>query len=298
MSFTKFIYYCAMCGGWAALLAWVAVQFGGLRSIDSDYVKATVNAGILGLLVAGAIGMLDAVQNAVGVQRVLRVLLCMVIGAIGGMLAGLLGQTLYNLSGGQLWCLLIGWVLIGMLIGASIGMFDLFRAMSSRQESSAPLRKTLNGVIGGFIGGLLGGLPYGVLMTDPNLPRSNLLIGFVLLGLCIGLMVGIAQVILKEAWIKVEQGFRPGRELMLMKDETTIGRAEGCDLGLFGDNQIERQHARILVQDNRYVLTDTGTPGGTYLNDQRINGPTPLHSGDLIRVGKSVIRFGERQKRR
>ena len=298
MSFKKFIHYCALCGGWAALVAWAIVQFGGLRELDSDLARAALNAGLLGLFVAGVIGLLDALQNAVGFQRVVRVLLCMVIGALGGMLAGLIGQLFYNALGGQLWCLLIGWILIGMLIGASIGLFDLFRALASKQESGAPLRKTLNGVIGGCLGGLIGGLPFGVLMSNPNLPRSNLLIGFVLLGLCIGLMVGVAQVILKEAWIKVEQGFRPGRELMLMKDETTIGRAEACDLGLFGDNQIERQHARILLQDNRYVLADAGTPGGTFLNDERIDGPTPLRSGDRIRVGKSVIRFGERQKRR
>ena len=31
-----------------------------------------------------------------------------------------------------------------------------------------------------------------------------------------------------------------GREIMLTKDETTIGRAESCDIGLFGDNAIER----------------------------------------------------------
>jgi pSer/pThr/pTyr-binding forkhead associated (FHA) protein len=45
------------------------------------------------------------------------------------------------------------------------------------------------------------------------------------------------------------------------------------------------------------LLYDEGTPGGTYVNDRRIDGPTPLRSGDLIRVGRNVIKFGERQKR-
>ena len=64
--------------------------------------------------------------------------------------------------------------------------------------------------------------------------------GFVALGMCIGLLIGLAQVILKEAWIKVEVGFRAGREMILTKEKTTIGRAESCDIGLFGDNQIEK----------------------------------------------------------
>jgi len=85
---------------------------------------------------------------------------------------------------------------------------------------------------------------------------------------------------------------------LLSKDETTIGRAEGCDLGLFGDNAIERLHARILLKNNRYLLADADTPGGTFLNDARVSKPTPLKSGDVIRVGNSVIEFGERQKRK
>ena len=36
----------------------------------------------------------------------------------------------------------------------------------------------------------------------------------------------------------------------------------------------------------------------TTVNEQRINGPTPLRSGDAIRLGKCVLRFGERAKRR
>ena len=38
--------------------------------------------------------------------------------------------------------------------------------------------------------------------------------------------------------------------------------------------------------------------GGHTVNDEEINGPTQLRDGDLIRVGKSVIRFSERQKKK
>ena len=55
--------------------------------------------------------------------------------------------------------------------------------------------------------------------------------------------------------------------MMLTKDETTIGRAEACDIGLFGDNAIEKLHARIVQKGNRYLLADDDTPGGTFLND-------------------------------
>ena len=118
--------------------------------------------------------------------------------------------------------------------------------------------------------------------------------GFVALGACIGLLIGLAQVILKEAWLKVEAGFRKGREVILSKPEITIGRAESCDIGLFGDPQIEKLHARIRQEGNRYVLIDEGA--GTYVNEELIHGSRLLHSGDAIRLGKCVLRFGERQK--
>ena len=120
--------------------------------------------------------------------------------------------------------------------------------------------------------------------------------GFIALGLCIGLMIAIAQVVLKEAWLKVEAGFRSGRELLLDKPVLTIGRAEGCDLGLFGDPAIDKRHARIYQQDGRYLIADAGSATGTFVNDQRVQEPTLLRSGDLIRMGNAYLRFSERKK--
>jgi hypothetical protein len=166
------------------------------------------------------------------------------------------------------------------------------------------IRKLLNATIGGFVGGLVGGIIYVIveaifkaILGGQGRVHSGSLVGFVVLGVCIGLAVGLAQVILKEAWVRVEAGFRSGREMILTKEETTIGRAEACDLGLFADNTIERNHAQIVRKNNCFVLVDAGTPGGTYINEQRISQPTPLRAGDRIRVGKAVLRFDERQKR-
>jgi hypothetical protein len=294
MSFKLFIYYCAICGGWAAFLSWGVAQSIGVRSLASPYLRTALIAAVLGVLVAGAIGFVDALLNAVGSQRWVRVGICMGIGLAGGMVGGLIGQFL---NSAFRFPFFIGWILVGVGIGASIGVFDLIRAVQKGGDLRVPLKKTLNGVYGGFLGGFLGGVLFGLMFPNDRIPRTDLAIGLVILGLCIGLMIGLAQVFLKEAWLKVAKGFRAGRELMLSKDETTIGRAESCDLGLFGDNGIERTHARIVLKDNRYLLADADTPGGTFLNDERIGKPTPLKSGDVIRVGNSVLEFGERQKR-
>jgi hypothetical protein len=294
MSFKAFIYYCALCGGWAAFLTWGIVQKVG--RLGSVYLDASLVGGLLGLFVAAAVGMLDGILNSVGFQRVVRVVLCAVLGLVGGAIGGLVGQFLNSMANVPL---VVGWLLAGVLIGASIGAFDLLRAISSGQDFGAAIKKTLNGVYGGLLGGFLGGLPFTFLRDLESLPRSGRTISLVVLGMCIGLMIGLAQVILKEAWIKVEEGFRAGRELMLTRNETTIGRAESCDLGLFGDAAIQKLHARILLQNNRYMLAHAAEDGETWLNDEEVGGkPVPLRSGDRIHLGKCVLLFRERQKRR
>ncbi len=92
----------------------------------------------------------------------------------------------------------------------------------------------------------------------------------------IGLLVGLSQVFLLEAWIKVEAGFRPGRDLILSRDRTLIGRAEGSDIALFGDNGVEMQHALIVLDKGGYYLEPLPNTPGTYVNDQPIMVRTPL----------------------
>src|SRR5437870_2046378 len=258
MSFKLFIYYCALCGGWAALLAWLFVQWTAIPSLDEVILRDALIAGVVGLLLALVIGTVDALLNAVGRQRIVRSLVCLIVGLIGGVLGGAIGGMLHSsLSLPRF----PGWVLVGAFIGASVGVFDLVRAIIDQQTKRVAVRKIVNGVLGGVLGGLLGGILFDLLVSDLvrktfNLPRSSLAIGLVILGLTIGLLIGLAQVILKEAWLRVDAGFRAGREVILSKAETTIGRAEACDIGLFGDNGIERLHARIVQDGDRYLLAD------------------------------------------
>jgi hypothetical protein len=294
MSFNLFIYYCALCGSWAALAAWgLAYALGLTRDELGGYASTTLTAGLLGVLLAAVIGLLDALLNAVGSQRFLRVLSALSVGLLGGLMGGLIGEGLHQ---GLHIPRFFGWMLVGLAIGASVGVFDLIQAFTTSQPKAMALRKVLNGMIGGLLGGLLGGVLYELLIGAFDLRHSSLAIGLTMLGLCIGLLIGLAQVILNEAWLRVESGFRPGRELMLSKTETTIGRGESCDLGLFGDPTIEKVHARIVLHGKRYLVADEDTAMGTFVNDDRIVQPMPLRSGDTIRIGDSVIRFGERRR--
>jgi hypothetical protein len=301
MSFKLFIYYCALCGGWAAFFAWLLVWLMRLDANEkmNEYTKAAIIATILGLLVASVIGLLDALMNTVGFQRVPRVLVCMGVGLFGGLFGGLVGQAFY--AAGPIFRS-VGWALVGLLIGAALGVYDLIRASMGGKGTGMAVRKIINGAIGGALGGFLGGFLFDIIgglgdaLTGLTLQQTPRAVGLVILGICIGLLISLAHVILKEASIKVEAGFRPGRQLILSKPETTIGKAESCDIGLFGEQEAEKLHARILKKGDRWVLTDNNSRSGTFLNGERVDGPTPLRSGDVIGVGRSALRFSERQK--
>jgi hypothetical protein len=293
-----------VCGAWAAFLGWGLGRVLGPQSMDT-FARTIIRGLSLGLLLAFGLGMVDAFFSSRGAaSAVLRGLFVAAVGLVGGLLGSAVGQGLFSLSTGMAAEVLraFGWVLTGLLIGASVGVFDVLARLMRGEGAGGAVRKVVHGLTGGGIGGMVGGLLYILLFValGAMFQRDDILSsgawGMVVLGACIGLFVGLAQVILKEAWVRVEAGFRPGRELILTKDVITIGRAESCDIGLFGGQGVEKVHARILHRGNRYLLSDDDTPGGTYVNDEKVTEPTPLRNGDIIRVGNCVLRFGERAK--
>ncbi len=316
MSFRLFVYYCAICGAWFAFFGWLLSRpIGALVNAMVTnpnwqvFFRGMAQGVTLGVLLAFGLGMVDAFWNLSSRNPVMILIRGLVVGVIGflfSLLGSIVGQGCVSISSSvdllRNPFTVIGWILVGLLIGAAVGVYDVVARVASGGGFGGAFRKIINGVIGGAVGGLLGSILYILLSYLLNLvftdPLSGSAWGMVVLGACIGLFVGLAQVILKEAWLKVEAGFRPGRELIIAKELLTIGRAESCDIGLFGDNGIEKVHAKITQKAGRYLLEDTGTPGGTYVNDEEIAGPTQLRDGDLIRVGKSVIRFSERQKKK
>ena len=162
MSFKLFIYYCALCGGWAAFAAWLVLWAVGVAdpNYNNLFLKATLIGGFLGLMVAAGVGAVDAKLNAVGFQRVLRVIVCMGVGLAGGALGGLVGEALHFND----YLVFIGWILVGIAIGASIGVFDVLRAAMTGQNVGVALKKVQNGVYGGLLGGFVGGIFFGLFL--------------------------------------------------------------------------------------------------------------------------------------
>lgn len=51
------------------------------------------------------------------------------------------------------------------------------------------------------------------------------------------------------------------------------------------------RHARLVPQGGAVVLEDLGSTNGTFLNEELLEGPRPLHPGDRIRIGDSTFTF-------
>jgi len=64
----------------------------------------------------------------------------------------------------------------------------------------------------------------------------------------------------------------------------TMGRSADNDV-VVEDLYVSRRHCAVLVHhDSSFVLHDTASKNGTFLNGTKIDGPTPLKAGDEIRI--------------
>jgi len=73
-----------------------------------------------------------------------------------------------------------------------------------------------------------------------------------------------------------------------LADEFVLGRAGDLRLG---DARVSRRHARVYQEGGVYLVTDMGSSNGTFLNEEKLDGPRPVSNGDVIRVGPFKMRF-------
>ncbi len=74
-----------------------------------------------------------------------------------------------------------------------------------------------------------------------------------------------------------------------LTDGATLGRGE-VEIRL-EDAFASSRHARISRQGHMVVIEDLGSTNGTYLNEQPLSGPQPLHTGDRVRIGDSEFSY-------
>jgi two-component system, cell cycle response regulator len=75
------------------------------------------------------------------------------------------------------------------------------------------------------------------------------------------------------------------------RSSVVIGRAGNADVSLPEISSLSRHHSRLTYRAESVVLEDMGSTNGTYVNGQRIEQETVLHSGDRFQVGAVHFKF-------
>jgi FHA domain len=89
--------------------------------------------------------------------------------------------------------------------------------------------------------------------------------------------------------VETAAGLRAGSAYSLAEG-AVLGRSDQADIRL-EDTFASSQHARLAPHGDVMVLEDLGSTNGTYLNEEPLRGPQPLHPGDRIRIGDSSFTF-------
>ena len=88
------------------------------------------------------------------------------------------------------------------------------------------------------------------------------------------------------AWVVTPDGHR----VRLAGVDMVIGRQSDCDI-VVPDDEVSRQHARVVTLGKAHGVIDLGSTNGTAVNGTRITGVTPLMHGDRIELGAIVLRY-------
>lgn len=168
---------------------------------------------------------------------------------------------------------LLGWLVFGLLVGCAEGV--------KRKSQTAMVNAAIGGTIGGGVGGILFQF-----VASAGLPDSiSRLVGFVILGACIGLLIAIVEQ-LRSSCLVIENGRFAGREIAIDRPLMRIGRNDALEVYIGGDRSIAPHHVTIEQQSGALQLKAAEC-------EFQINGvPKPqanLNHGDRIVLGETIL---------
>ena len=72
----------------------------------------------------------------------------------------------------------------------------------------------------------------------------------------------------------------------------TIGRHPENDVALLLDHYVSRRHAKLTCEDGKYLLDDTNSSNGTWMDDKRVS-KVEVPVGATFRVGNTYLKLKE-----
>jgi hypothetical protein len=181
----------------------------------------------------------------------------------------------------------LGWAMAGLAMGLGQGI-----ALRSK-------RLFIYGLLGGVIGGLLGGLlfdPIDFLLVGPHKPSAALsrLIGLAVVGASVGGLIGVVELLARDAWLRMTQGPLAGKEFLLFKDVMNIGASPRSDIYLFNDPLVAAQHATIRALGDDCEIESRNRDHRVLLNNRAVE-RARLRHGDQVTIGRTIFVFQKRK---
>lgn len=186
------------------------------QSLDSNDLSFTVfRMGLWFGLIGLGISVALLIANSQYSKRRLRIQQALqdgiLLGFFVGMLSGGTAQFIYSSIGPTEILRVICWGIAGFFLGSGLSL-------------RIPNLGWWRGAMGGAVGGTLGGALFVLIGVLSKLPEFLArLIGLAAIGFCIGLMIVIAEVAFRDAWLEVRYGTRETRTVSLGTQSILIG---------------------------------------------------------------------------
>lgn len=95
-------------------------------------------------------------------------------------------------------------------------------------------------------------------------------------------------------WLICIDGPSKGRDYRILTEKNFLGRSDGMDIQILGDNYIAKRNHAVFVYDpkkRKTLLLPGESQGLVYVNDEAIYSPVELAPYDSIELGKSKFLF-------
>jgi hypothetical protein len=279
-------------------------------SLDRLHRRAQTAGTLLFAVVAGFIGLFIGAADGLICRLPRRALLSGVIGLLVGVVGGFVCSMAANIAYAPLTHLAMktsesssSWSTLGFVIqmfGRALAWCLAGVAMGLGQGIALRSKRLLvYGLLGGVLGGLLGGLlfdPIDQILLGPDKPSAHWsrLIGLAVIGASVGAMIGIVELLARDAWLRMTQGPLTGKEFLLFKDVMNIGSSPRSDIYLFNDNLVAPDHALIRGVGDECEIEARQASHPLLLNNQTVR-RARLRHGDSVSVGRTIFVFQRRR---
>jgi hypothetical protein len=258
-------------------------------------------AGLVGLAIGAVDGFICRLPRRALLSGVIGLLVGFIGGFISTILAGLIYAPLSHLASNQMGegsLTTFGFIL--QMIGRGLGWAMAGLAMGLGQGIALRSKRLfIYGLLGGVIGGLLGGLlfdPIDFLLVGPHKPSAALsrLIGLAVVGASVGGLIGVVELLARDAWLRMTQGPLAGKEFLLFKDVMNIGASPRSDIYLFNDPLVAAQHATIRALGDDCEIESRNRDHRVLLNNRAVE-RARLRHGDQVTIGRTIFVFQKRK---